>query len=163
MRNGIQNLLWLLHKRITIRSSSRKVPLIMFLLVSYSPSLLESSILLLPLWKGISKFCILFAGTVIDNTVCHPRNNDFYLCAHAGMIVRSTKYHLCVLILSSHDCLMLSMKCMLCFPCAGHYEANTLPCSVGWNWFFTWWSAGTCSFLVLCVSSSDHCSFLSDC
>ncbi|GKF14412.1 argonaute 4-like protein, partial [Tanacetum coccineum] len=26
-------------------------------------------------------------GTVIDNKVCHPRNNDFYMCAHAGMIV----------------------------------------------------------------------------
>ncbi|XP_071686025.1 protein argonaute 4-like isoform X2 [Rutidosis leptorrhynchoides] len=26
-------------------------------------------------------------GTVIDNKVCHPRNNDFYMCAHAGMIL----------------------------------------------------------------------------
>ncbi|RZB42487.1 Protein argonaute 4 isoform C [Glycine soja] len=26
-------------------------------------------------------------GTVIDNKICHPRNYDFYLCAHAGMIV----------------------------------------------------------------------------
>ncbi|KAL5148091.1 Protein argonaute 4 [Glycine soja] len=26
-------------------------------------------------------------GTVIDNTVCHPKNNDFYLCAQAGMIL----------------------------------------------------------------------------
>ncbi|XP_074297797.1 protein argonaute 1-like [Silene latifolia] len=26
-------------------------------------------------------------GTIIDNQVCHPRINDFYLCAHAGMIV----------------------------------------------------------------------------
>ncbi|XP_057953427.1 protein argonaute 4-like [Malania oleifera] len=34
-------------------------------------------------------------GTVIDNKVCHPRNNDFYLCAHAGMIgtTRPTHYH----------------------------------------------------------------------
>lgn len=32
--------------------------------------------------------CILVVtGTVIDNKVCHPRNNDFYMCAHAGMIV----------------------------------------------------------------------------
>lgn len=27
------------------------------------------------------------AGTVIDRDVCHPRNNDFYLCSHAGLIV----------------------------------------------------------------------------
>ncbi|TKY49812.1 argonaute 4A [Spatholobus suberectus] len=34
-------------------------------------------------------------GTVIDNTICHPKNNDFYLCAQAGMIgtTRPTHYH----------------------------------------------------------------------
>ncbi|XP_022728692.1 protein argonaute 4-like [Durio zibethinus] len=34
-------------------------------------------------------------GTVIDNTICHPQNNDFYLCAHAGMTgtTRPTHYH----------------------------------------------------------------------
>lgn len=34
-------------------------------------------------------------GTIIDNKVCHPRNQDFYLCAHAGMIgtTRPTHYH----------------------------------------------------------------------
>ncbi|KAH6782905.1 hypothetical protein C2S52_007864 [Perilla frutescens var. hirtella] len=34
-------------------------------------------------------------GTVVDNGVCHPRNHDFYLCAHAGMTgtTRPTRYH----------------------------------------------------------------------
>ncbi|KAL2497839.1 Protein argonaute 4 [Abeliophyllum distichum] len=34
-------------------------------------------------------------GTVIDTGICHARNNDFYMCAHAGMIgtTRPTHYH----------------------------------------------------------------------
>ncbi|KAF9621118.1 hypothetical protein IFM89_016612 [Coptis chinensis] len=34
-------------------------------------------------------------GTVIDSKICHPRNNDFYMCSHAGMIgtTRPTHYH----------------------------------------------------------------------
>ncbi|PPR94855.1 hypothetical protein GOBAR_AA25814 [Gossypium barbadense] len=34
-------------------------------------------------------------GTVIDNKVCHPKSNDFYLGTHAGMIgiTRQTHYH----------------------------------------------------------------------
>ncbi|KAK4483579.1 hypothetical protein RD792_010778, partial [Penstemon davidsonii] len=33
-------------------------------------------------------------GTVVDSVICHPRNNDFYMCAHAGMIgtTRPTHY-----------------------------------------------------------------------
>uniref|UniRef100_A0A0D9WZ08 Piwi domain-containing protein n=1 Tax=Leersia perrieri TaxID=77586 RepID=A0A0D9WZ08_9ORYZ len=34
-------------------------------------------------------------GTIVDKQVCHPRNYDFYMCAHAGMIgtTRPTHYH----------------------------------------------------------------------
>ncbi|PPR97743.1 hypothetical protein GOBAR_AA22927 [Gossypium barbadense] len=34
-------------------------------------------------------------GTVIDNKVCHPKNNDFYLGTYAGMIgiTRQTYHH----------------------------------------------------------------------
>ncbi|KAK9218308.1 hypothetical protein WN943_006945 [Citrus x changshan-huyou] len=34
-------------------------------------------------------------GTIIDKGVCHPRNNDFYLRAHAGLIetYRPAHYH----------------------------------------------------------------------
>uniref|UniRef100_A0A0E0C0M7 Piwi domain-containing protein n=1 Tax=Oryza meridionalis TaxID=40149 RepID=A0A0E0C0M7_9ORYZ len=34
-------------------------------------------------------------GTVVDKEICHPRNYDFYMCAHAGMIgtTRPTHYH----------------------------------------------------------------------
>ncbi|KAK9289497.1 hypothetical protein L1049_007652 [Liquidambar formosana] len=34
-------------------------------------------------------------GTTIDSKVCHPRNNDFYMCAHAGKLgtTRPTHYH----------------------------------------------------------------------
>ncbi|XP_051145305.1 protein argonaute 4A-like [Andrographis paniculata] len=34
-------------------------------------------------------------GTVVDTGICHPRLNDFYMCAHAGMIgtSRPTHYH----------------------------------------------------------------------
>lgn len=35
------------------------------------------------------------AGTVVDSGICHPRNYDFYMCAHAGIIgtTKPTHYH----------------------------------------------------------------------
>lgn len=29
----------------------------------------------------------LSLGTVVDTEIVHPRNYDFYICTHAGMIV----------------------------------------------------------------------------
>lgn len=29
----------------------------------------------------------MVTGTVVDTKVVHPRNYDFYMCAHAGIIV----------------------------------------------------------------------------
>ncbi|ESW13558.1 hypothetical protein PHAVU_008G206600 [Phaseolus vulgaris] len=37
-------------------------------------------------------------GTVIDSKICHPRNYDFYMCAHAGMIGTSRPAHYHVLL-----------------------------------------------------------------
>ncbi|XP_011626455.1 protein argonaute 4A isoform X2 [Amborella trichopoda] len=36
-------------------------------------------------------------GTVVDSGICHPRNYDFYLCAHAGPIGTSRPVHYHVL------------------------------------------------------------------
>ncbi|XP_027344511.1 protein argonaute 16 isoform X2 [Abrus precatorius] len=37
-------------------------------------------------------------GTVVDTTIVHPRNYDFYMCAHAGMIGTSRPVHYHVLL-----------------------------------------------------------------
>ncbi|PPR83936.1 hypothetical protein GOBAR_AA36777 [Gossypium barbadense] len=37
-------------------------------------------------------------GIVIDNKVCHPKNNDFYLGTHAGMIGITRQTHYLVLL-----------------------------------------------------------------
>ncbi|KAL0740781.1 hypothetical protein Bca4012_082294 [Brassica carinata] len=31
-------------------------------------------------------FVFVTAETIIESKICHPKNNDFYLCVHAGMI-----------------------------------------------------------------------------
>lgn len=58
------------------------------------PGLLSLNISILSITTEIKLVYLLHislcsSGTVIDNGICHPRNNDFYLCAHAGMIVSS--------------------------------------------------------------------------
>ncbi|KAG4383991.1 hypothetical protein GLYMA_13G193200v4 [Glycine max] len=37
-------------------------------------------------------------GTVVDTTITHPRNYDFYMCAHAGMLGTSRPVHYHVLL-----------------------------------------------------------------
>ncbi|KAK1392450.1 hypothetical protein POM88_011506 [Heracleum sosnowskyi] len=53
---------------------------------------------------------IVSPGTVIDNRICHPRNNDFYLCAQAGIIgtTRPTHYHFLQMIYKNLFILFLS-------------------------------------------------------
>ncbi|KNA23819.1 hypothetical protein SOVF_021710, partial [Spinacia oleracea] len=49
----------------------------------------------------------VLAGTVVDNNICYPKNNDFYICSHAGMIgtTRPTHYHVLLdeIGFSAHD------------------------------------------------------------
>ncbi|KAF5197521.1 argonaute [Thalictrum thalictroides] len=37
-------------------------------------------------------------GTIIDKNICHPQNNDFYLCAHKGILGTSRPVHYHVLL-----------------------------------------------------------------
>ena len=89
MSNGIQSSWWLLHRRITIQDFSRMDPPLMFLPVCSLFTISRAKCNGKP-WDITFSFALIScAGTIVDNTICHPRNNDFYLCAHAGMIVSS--------------------------------------------------------------------------
>lgn len=39
------------------------------------------------IWIYFFFVCYFSTGTVVDTKVVHPRNYDFYMCAHAGIIV----------------------------------------------------------------------------
>lgn len=86
MNLGLPSSWWWWPKRTITQNSSYQTRLIMLHQVSSIISSLFSSQL-----KPYSYFphiyTDLFSGTVIDNGICHPRTNDFYICAHAGMIV----------------------------------------------------------------------------
>ena len=79
MKSGTPSLWLLLLRRTTTQDSSSLVLLKMSHLVSVSFKNFRKVI-------GFNLTCC-FTGTVVDNKICHPRNYDFYLCAHAGMIV----------------------------------------------------------------------------
>ena len=79
---------WSLLKRITIQYSSKLIRQTTFHLVS-SPVPFNTA-------KGtchlnsLSNWHFCFAsGTVVDSGIVHPRQYDFYMCAHAGPIVSS--------------------------------------------------------------------------
>jgi hypothetical protein len=51
----------------------------------------------------------------VDKQVCHPKNFDFYMCAHAGMIVSNLCFQLCFLLPRTNtvvvwDCLKVPMR-----------------------------------------------------
>lgn len=86
---GVQSSLSLLHKKTTTQDFSRPTHRIMCLLVcnfSYLALLLVEYNLIDWFYRNFLEiFCM--PGTVIDNAICHPKTNDFYMCAHAGPIV----------------------------------------------------------------------------
>ncbi|KHG21507.1 Protein argonaute 4 -like protein [Gossypium arboreum] len=49
-------------------------------------------------------------GTFIDNKVCHPKNNDFYLGTHAGMIGTTRQTHYQLLLDQAGDTLETSLS-----------------------------------------------------
>lgn len=57
-------------------------------------------------------FDYLNSGTIIDNKVCHPKNNDFYLCSHAGMIVSILNQNLPLIIEQIYS-MFLGHYCLL--------------------------------------------------
>lgn len=48
----------------------------------------------------------------------------------------------------------LTFAILICCWWSGNFKANTLPCSIWWNWLFKWWIAGTSALTFLCVSIS---------
>lgn len=83
-----------------------------------------------------TKLVISWSGTVVDTTICHPTEFDFYLCSHAGIQV----------ILSLSGCyapywICPSIVIMLLFSCVGNKPSNALPRAVWWEQIHCWWFA----------------------
>jgi hypothetical protein len=94
----------------------------------------------------------LYVGTVVDDGICHPRNYDFYMCAHNGMIVCSLYLELWSE-LTLFTMFIWAKLFDLWVP--GNYKANTLPCAPWWHRLLSWWAAGARPFPILCVCSLD--------
>lgn len=79
---------WSLLKRITTQNSSKLIRQTTFHLVS-TPVPLNTTTGTYHL-NSLSNWHFCFAsGTVVDSGIVHPRQYDFYMCAHAGPIVSS--------------------------------------------------------------------------
>ncbi|KAK7322499.1 hypothetical protein VNO77_25880 [Canavalia gladiata] len=97
-------------------------------------------------------------GTVIDKGICHPKNNDFYLCAHAGMIgtTRPTHYHVL------HDEIGFSADGLqelvhyLCYT----YQRSTTAVSIVAPIYYAHWAAAQMAQIMkfdeLSETSSSH-------
>jgi hypothetical protein len=74
-------------------------------------SILSSLILLKVSLCSLSNLHFVYTGTVVDTGIVHPRQYDFYMCAHAGPIVSSADTVLdfdqpCLLVVTmNHICL----------------------------------------------------------
>ncbi|PPR85910.1 hypothetical protein GOBAR_AA34781 [Gossypium barbadense] len=79
---------------IVVMVSSRRWPLI-FRRIRDGVSESQFNQVLIKLLRLARSADNVLHGTVIDNKVCHPKNNDFYLGTHARMIgiTRQTHYH----------------------------------------------------------------------
>lgn len=155
MRIGVLNSPLLLLKRIIIPSFSNKEVLTMYHLVS-NQSIYHT-------WKELKKvvfFCktllllLFLAGTVIDSKVCHPLYYDFYMCAHAGMIVSTNFFES-----SSYEVLCFMAHFIGLIKFAGHKQTNSLPCVTRRDRLFTRWSARVGSPFLLCVRTKNPFNF----
>lgn len=76
--------------------------------------------------------CVLFlSGTVVDTTICHPREFDFYLNSHAGIqvmpLLLRRAFNLLFIFLKAFDKLP---ACIGCIYFSGNKPTNSLPCIV---------------------------------
>lgn len=111
MKNGTPSSHWLLPRRITTQNFSFLESQIMCLLVI---PLSQQCAVARPTSMNCCLKISVAAGTVVDNKVCHPKNYDFYMCSHAGMIVRIfclfsfvnwylVQFHLCIYIVKKYQ------------------------------------------------------------
>jgi hypothetical protein len=93
-------------------------------------------------WFCCREIC-LCAGTVVDKGICHHRNFDFYMCAHAGRIV------------SGLSTFALRDRYEMCVCFSSNWAVNVLVVGrgqQGWH-ITTWCMTRSASLLMDCRSS----------